>query len=125
MTPVKRIWRAIVGPIKFIVRDAPVSRSIASLRSIGSVKMLNGQFNRITKRSFAEGRTLLWIFLYLWILLGLFAAYKSIVLNEPNLFYHQGFAFIHALLLAKIMLVAEMLRIADNLGHKPLGFRLN
>jgi len=82
--------------------------------------MLNEQFNRIMIIGLAEGRRLLWIFLYLWILLGLFAVHKSIVLHEPNLFYHQGLAFINAWLLAKIILAAEMMGIADNLGHKPL-----
>lgn len=71
-------------------------------------------------RSLTEARKLFWVFLYLWVLLGLFAIHKSIVLNEQNLFYHQGFAIINAWLLAKVMLIAEMFHVADNLKHKPL-----
>jgi hypothetical protein len=71
-------------------------------------------------RIVAEGKQLFWIFVYLWVLLGLFSIHKSIVLHERNLIYHQGFAFINALLLAKIMLIAEMFHVADNLKHKPL-----
>lgn len=82
--------------------------------------MLNEQLNRLKQKSIAEGRRLLWIFIYLWVLLGLFAVHKSIVLNEPHLFYDEGFAFINAWLLAKIMLVAEEFHLADNLKHKPL-----
>ena len=73
------------------------------------------------KRKLAhEFKELVWIFAYLWVLLGLFSVHKSIVLNEPNLIYHQGFAFINALVLAKVMLIAEMLHVADNLKQKPL-----
>jgi hypothetical protein len=73
------------------------------------------------KRKLAhEFKELVWIFAYLWVLLGLFSVHKSIVLNEPNLIYHQGLAFINALVLAKVMLIAEMLHVADNLKQKPL-----
>jgi len=82
--------------------------------------MANEGLNRVIQRSLAEARKLFWVFLYLWVLLGLFAIHKSIVLNEQNLIYHQGFAIINAWLLAKVMLIAEMFHVADNLKHKPL-----
>jgi hypothetical protein len=82
--------------------------------------MLTEVLNRAKQRSLAETRRLFWIFLYLWVLLGLFAIHKSIVLNQQNIFYHEGFAFINAWLLAKVMLIAEMFHVADNLKHKPL-----
>jgi hypothetical protein len=82
--------------------------------------MLSERLDRVKQKSLAEGRKLLWIFLYLWVLLGLFAVHKSIVLNEPNFFYHEGFAFINAWLLAKVMLTAEVFHVPDNLKHKPL-----
>jgi hypothetical protein len=86
----------------------------------GDYHMFGDQMNRIKVKGIAEGRKLFWIFAYLWVLLGLFSMYKSIVLNEQNLIYHQGFAFINAWLLAKVMLTAEMFHVADNLKHKPL-----
>ena len=82
--------------------------------------MLNQQLSRIKEKGVEEGKKLLWIFLYLWILLGLFAVHKSIVLNEESLFYHQGFAIVNAFLLAKVMLTADIFHVADNLNHKPL-----
>jgi hypothetical protein len=82
--------------------------------------MFSDRITQIKTKGIAEGRKLLWIFLYLWLLLGLFSIHKSIVLNEPNLLYHQGFAFINAWLLAKVMLTAEMFHVADNLKNKPL-----
>jgi hypothetical protein len=53
-------------------------------------------------------------------LLGLFAVHKSIILNEQKFFFHQGFALINALLLAKVMFTAELFHVADNLTDKPL-----
>jgi len=82
--------------------------------------MLNEKFNRIKQKGIEEARKLFWIFVYLWALLSLFVVHKALILNEPNLFYHGGFAVINAWLLAKVMLTAEMLHIADNLKHKPL-----
>jgi hypothetical protein len=76
--------------------------------------------SQIKAKGIAEGRELLWIWVYLWVLLGLFSIHKSIVLGEQNLIYHQGFAFINAGILAKVMLTAEMFHVAENLNHKPL-----
>jgi hypothetical protein len=76
--------------------------------------------NRVKHKILAEVRKLFWIFLYMWALLSLFVIHKSIVLNDQNLFYHQGFAIINAWLLAKVMLTAEMFHVADNLKDKPL-----
>jgi hypothetical protein len=82
--------------------------------------MVGDQLNRLKEKGVIEARRLFWIFAYLWVLLGLFALHKSIVLNEPRPFYHQGFAVINALLLAKIMFLAEAFHVADSLKHKPL-----
>jgi len=60
--------------------------------------MLNEKITRIRESSVAEGKKLFWIFAYFWLLLGLLSVHKSIVLNEPNLIYHQGFAVINAAL---------------------------
>jgi hypothetical protein len=82
--------------------------------------MVSDQLNRIREKGVTEARRLFWIFAYLWVLLGLFALHKSIILNEPGLLYHQGFAVINALVLAKVMFVAEAFQVADHLKHKPL-----
>jgi hypothetical protein len=82
--------------------------------------MVEDQLSHLKEKSVTEARRLFWIFAYLWVLLGLFALHKSIVLNEPHPFYHQGFAIINALVLAKIMFLAEAFHVADGLKHKPL-----
>jgi hypothetical protein len=80
----------------------------------------NLQMNRLKEKIVAEGKQFFWIFVYLWVVLGLFSIHKSIVLHERTLIYRQGFALINALILAKIMLIAEMFRIGNNLKNKPL-----
>jgi hypothetical protein len=80
----------------------------------------NLQMNRLKEKIVAEGKQFFWIFVYLWVVLGLFSIHKSIVLHERTLIYHQGFALINALILAKIMLIAEMFHIGNNLKNKPL-----
>jgi hypothetical protein len=84
--------------------------------------ILNKVLNRIVERSLDEGKQLLWIVFYFWLLFGVFTVFRSLVLNEPNLIYHQGFAIINAWLLAKVVLTAEFFQVADNLKHKPLVY---
>jgi hypothetical protein len=82
--------------------------------------MFADRMSQIKAKGIAEGRKLLWIFAYLWVLLALFSIHKSIVLNEQNLIYHQGFALINAGILAKVMVTAEIFNVAHILDHKPL-----
>jgi hypothetical protein len=45
---------------------------------------------------------------YLWVVFGLFVLYRSVILSEHNFsFAPHGFALINALVLAKVILVAE------------------
>jgi RND family efflux transporter MFP subunit len=84
--------------------------------------MMNETLNRLKTRAIDEARKLFWIFLYLFVLLSLFAFYKALILNEQTLIYHQGFALLNALALAKVMLLGEYLHVGDNLKNKPLIF---
>ena len=84
--------------------------------------ILNKILNRIVERSLDEGKQLLWIVIYFWVIFGVFTVFRALVLNDQNLIYHQGFAFINAWLLAKVVLTAEFFQVADNLKHKPLVY---
>ncbi|HMM88845.1 hypothetical protein [Bradyrhizobium sp.] len=81
--------------------------------------MAEDHFSRLKQKAVVEAKKLLWIFAYLWALLGLFALHKSIVMGEPS-FYHQGFAVINALVLAKIIFIAEEFHVAEELKDRPL-----
>jgi len=84
--------------------------------------MMNERLSRVKTGAIDETRKLFWIFLYLFVLLSLFSFYKALVLNEETLIYHQGFALINALALAKVMLVGEYLHVGDNFKNRPLIF---
>ena len=78
------------------------------------------EFHRMKTAAFDETRKLFWIFLYLWVLLGLFSFQKALILNEENLIFHQGFTLINALALAKVVLLGEYFRIGENFKNRPL-----
>lgn len=75
----------------------------------------------LKQRVYHGVRDYLVISLYLWIILGLFVLYKSIILSEENIpFAAHGFALLNALALAKVMLVAQDLHFAERFKELPL-----
>lgn len=61
------------------------------------------------------------MFLYLWVLLGLFVLNEAVTLQEHRIpFAAHGFALINALVLAKVMLIAEDLNLGARLQPRPL-----
>ncbi len=83
---------------------------------------MNKYLGRMIEKILDEGKKLFWIFIYFCVMIGLFSVFKSLVLNEQNMVYHQGFTVINAWLLAKVVLTAEFFQVANNLKHKPLVF---
>jgi len=82
--------------------------------------MVNERLIRLKTEAIDETRKLFGIFIYLWVLLSVFSLHKALVLNEESLIYHQGFALINALALAKVVLVAEYFHVGDKLKNRPL-----
>ena len=75
----------------------------------------------LKERAVEEGRRFLVMFLYLWALFALFALHERMVLREVGAdLPMQGFAFVNALVLAKVMLLAENLNFASWLRDRPL-----
>lgn len=80
---------------------------------------------KIMQRAGHELRRFAILFAYLWILFGLFVLNEQIVLRQRGIaFSSQGFALINALVLAKVMLVAEDLNLGRWLGRHPLVYRI-
>ena len=76
---------------------------------------------KVMERAVDEVRRFLVMFLYLWVLFGLFALHQMIILHQQGMnFTMQGFALINALELAKVMLIAEDLRVGHWLRSRPL-----
>jgi hypothetical protein len=68
-----------------------------------------------------EIRQLLVMFLYLFVLIGLFTLYEHVVLAERHISYaFYGFALVNALVLAKVMLVADDLHVGRKFEDRPL-----
>lgn len=68
-----------------------------------------------------ELRSYLVSFVYLWVLLGVFTIHQEMALRERAIsFAPHGWALINALVLAKVMLVAEKLRIGSRIRPHPL-----
>jgi fumarate reductase subunit C len=58
---------------------------------------------------------------YLWVMFGVFALHESVVSAKDHIDYHfYGFALVNALILGKVMLVAEDLHFADWFKGRPL-----
>lgn len=75
----------------------------------------------VKSRLLDEAKKFLGIFIYLAIVFGLFVLHEWVVLSSNHLTYRfYGFALINALILAKIMLVAEGLHFAEKFEAKPL-----
>ena len=65
------------------------------------------------------------MFLYLWVLFGLFVIHQSIILAQEHINYKaQGFAIINALILAKVMLIGEDLHLGKRFEDKPLIYSI-
>jgi hypothetical protein len=65
------------------------------------------------------------MFLYLWVVFGMLAIHESIILSQHGITYIvHGFALVNALIFAKVMLVAEDLRLGHRLDDKRLVYSI-
>jgi|SRR5690349_3252770 len=79
------------------------------------------RLHRLAERGLDELRRFLLMFVYLWLAFGLFVLNESLILGEQHIrFAAQGFAIINAAVLAKVMLIAEDLKLGRRFDHLPL-----
>jgi hypothetical protein len=64
------------------------------------------------------------IFAYLWGLLAIFSLHKSLVLSESGIQYRQSFAIVNALMLAKIIFLAEEMKVGERYEREPLVYAM-
>jgi hypothetical protein len=83
---------------------------------------VNGSPARSLKAKAAdEFRRFFVLFLYLWILFGVFVLNQGVALREHGInFAMQGFAFINALVFAKVMMLFELFDPGRWLRKRPL-----
>jgi hypothetical protein len=76
---------------------------------------------KLARRAGKEMRHFVVLFLYLWILFSLFVLNERIILHQQGInFVAHGFALFNALVLGKVMLVAEDLNLGGWLDRRPL-----
>jgi hypothetical protein len=73
-------------------------------------------------RAAEELRRFIVLFLYLWVILGLFVLNEHVVLGQRGVSFSvaQGFAVINALIMAKVMLLADIADIGRIMNRRPL-----
>src|SRR3984893_3698035 len=77
----------------------------------------------LAQRLFNEVIKYVSIAFYLWVMFGVFALHESVVSAKDHINYHfYGFAVMNALILGKVMLVAEDLHFADWFKDRPLVY---
>jgi hypothetical protein len=82
---------------------------------------MNSPRPNLKSKALHEAKKFFWIFIYLWLCFGLFVLYESLILAEHHINYTGfGLALVKALVLGKVILVAEGLHVAERHKEKPL-----
>ena len=77
--------------------------------------------DKVKQVAYHQFKEFLVVFLYLWLIFALFDLHKEIILARHHVeFTSFGFAFINALALGKVMLVAKEMNLADHFKERPL-----
>jgi hypothetical protein len=85
--------------------------------------MTSERVRKIEEKAIEEFRSFFVMFLYLWVVFGLMMLNEAVILQKPSInFLAQGFALINALVLAKVMLIADDLKLGRELDHLPLAW---
>jgi len=84
---------------------------------------VNTSSRNVKRRVYNATKEFLFVTLYLWVIFGLFAIYRSVILAEHHVsFRAKSFALINALALAKVMVTAKELRFGELFHEAPLIF---
>ncbi|MBV8522140.1 MAG: hypothetical protein JOY71_08440 [Acetobacteraceae bacterium] len=76
-------------------------------------------------RAIDEGKKFAIMTAYLWVLFAVFNLHKTVVLQQRGInFEEQGFAIVNALILAKVMLIADDLKLGTRFTNRPLIYHV-
>ena len=77
--------------------------------------------HKLKVRAVGTGRKFLGIFLYLYVVFGLFNLHEYIVLAQHGIdFTHYGFAAVNAFVMAKVLMIGEELHLGEYFEDRPL-----
>ena len=83
------------------------------------------KLSRFRERATGEARRFAVMFVYLWVMFGLFVLNERVILGQRGIsFEMQGFALLNAFILAKVMLVADYFDAGAWLRRRPLIYRI-
>lgn len=87
---------------------------------------MNDELPQVSLKSkiIREVRRFLVLFLYLWVILAAFAVHKAIIFQPSHVMPRLGFAFFNALVLAKVMLLAEDLHLGERFHFHRLIYAI-
>jgi hypothetical protein len=74
----------------------------------------------LKERIVSEAIELFYVVLYVWLLLAIFGLHKSLILAEEHIVARQGLIIVKALAFAKIIFVAEELKLGERFEDRPL-----
>ncbi|SFK55407.1 hypothetical protein [Methylocapsa palsarum] len=102
--------------------SSPPRGGVGNRRTVPSPAPVAGK-PTLKQKAAQEMRRFLVMAAYLWVLLALFSLHQSIVLAEHGInFREQGFAIVNALMLAKVMLIAEGFHVGRRFENRPLVY---
>lgn len=82
---------------------------------------MNKSDRSLKQRMYNATKEFIVVTLYLWVVFGLFAIYRSVILAENHVaFTAKGFALINALVLAKVMVIAKEFHFGEGFDDSPL-----
>jgi hypothetical protein len=97
--------------------------STESLRASGTADVAGAQKRSLKTVVLDEAKSFIGIFIYLFIVFGLLSLHEWVVLSSQNINYRfYGIALINALVLSKVILLAEGFKFADRFKNKPLAY---
>src|SRR5262249_50876792 len=82
----------------------------------------SAKYSAVLERIGEEAKRFVVMFVYLWLILGLFMLLEFVSMRKAgqHFAWSFGFALFNALILAKVMLVAEELKLGEKLRARPL-----
>ncbi|QGM47301.1 hypothetical protein [Methylocystis heyeri] len=84
--------------------------------------MADARLERIRAKAFEEGKRLLGISAYFWVLLTMFSLHKAFMLNLNVFSFQQAAAIINALAMSKVVVIAQALHFGQGYRNKPLVY---
>jgi hypothetical protein len=82
---------------------------------------VNTSSKKVKQRVYSAMKEFLVVTIYLWVVLGLFAIYRSVIRAEDHVsLADKSFALINALVLAKVMVIAKEFHFGEGFDDSPL-----